>query len=501
MNSPKAIKNLYRLALMAVLAFVAVSCSTKNEELLASVPDDVDFVASVNLIDLAKESGVTFEDGRMILPREYTYIKDNLPENFTKDAGKLAEAVDLKNIVIFGSLRKETAYVTASVLDIENLRSFLKKSGMERDKEAGYEIYATSESDYAECVVISDDEKQAWFMEGRKYVKNVDDFEHARKKNNILRYSGIADALTKDNIFNVAFDQNSVNPLAEEYWGIISGNIKNNAFVLDATAIKTDGESIPVSSLTEISTDFLRYMPANFLGVIAFGLKGEGEWTDQFETGLKLGGLDAASAKEIMSYIRSLDGTVAIGFGPKNKSALFGGNINGWQAIAMVHMSQNKVNDLISLFNNLFQSQGVAPASAGNGLYQIDMDGSMVTYGMLDGYFAIGFNIGLAPDKNNSFTSDFTGKKLAAAFQTPLLSETLDAPKLTYSIKAYTELNGNTIRTQVRLVGTDKPIIPTLVGDFPAMTEAINRAFASNRALASEEVSVEEVEADDIFAD
>ncbi len=37
-----------------------------------------------------------------------------------------------------------------------------------------------------------------------------------------------------------------------------------------------------------------------------------------------------------------------------------------------------------------------------------------------------------------------------------------------FSIKAYLELNGPTARMQINLVGTEKPIIPTLVATVPA---------------------------------
>lgn len=496
MNLNRSLSTLCRMALMSLIILTVASCSSKKDKLLESVPDDVEFAVTMNFIDLAKKSNISVEDGRLILPREYSYVKENLPDDFTKTAGKMAEAVDLENVVVFGYVNKEAVYVTFALNDPDSFRSLLKNEDFERDRENGYEIYAKSDSEYADCWVISEDETQAWFVDRRRDVKNIEDFELARKKNNILKYSGLKSALTADNIVNVVFDQTAINSGLEEYWATGSANIVDNAIVLEMTAIKTDGEPIPATALQEISPDFLRYIPSNFLGVAAFGLNPDGEWVDQVKNVLTqmAGHRNQAMVDEVMPYIKAVDGTVAFGFGPKNKSALLSGRPDGWQAIAMVHMTQSKVNSLTELLKtNLPQS-----TSAGDGLYKFEDSNMSITYGMLDGYFAIGVNTGLKPDKNNSFASDFTGKSYAMVLQSPMLNEIVDAPKLSYSVKAFMELNGSTLRLQIKLVGADSPIIPTLVADGPVFFEALEKQIRSSNNYSygdqfDEAVVVEEI--------
>lgn len=504
MNLKRSLSTICRMALMSLIIIAVASCSSKRDKLLETVPDDSELVVTVNLVELAKKSEITVEDGRLVLPREYTYIKENLPEGFTKIAGKIAESVDLENIVVFGYINKDEVYATVALKDADSFRTLLKNEDFERDRENGYEIYAKSDSDYADCWVISEDESQAWFVDRRRDVKKIEDFELARKKNNIMKYSGLKSALRDDNIVNVVFDQTALNSGLDEYWAVGSANIDNNAIVLEVTAMKADGEPMESTGLQEISPDFLRYIPSNFLGVAAFGLKPDGEWIDHVKNAFSqmYGTRNQAMMDEVMPYIKAVDGTVAFGFGPKNKSALLSGKPEGWQAIAMVHMTQSKVNSLTEIFkNNLPQS-----TSAGNGLYKCNLGTSSLTYGMLDGYFALGFNTGLQPDKNNSFASDFTGKSYAMVLQSPMLNEIVDAPKLSYSVKAFMELNNSTLRLQIKLIGAESPIIPTLVADGPVFFEALNKQIRSNNSYSSygnqfEEEIVEEVVVDSVAAD
>ena len=320
--------NPFSLTYGLLAAFIAgffCSCSSDKDKLLETVPSDTEFVATVDMIKLAKDAGVTVEDGRLALPDEYSFIKDQMPADAMKEIGRVAQAVDLENIVIFGSINKNEAYGTAIVKDADDLKAYLKKNDFSRSTEEGKEVYSTSDSDYAECIAFSEDDKQVWFIPTRRLLKNIEDFELARKKNNILRFSGLASALKEENIANIIVDQASLKTGLDDYWVTASINIKDNAIVAQSTIIKPDGEEYETDMLKPVNTDFLRYMPSNFIAAAAIGINQQSGWVDEVmkAMGLIYGPRMESQADQIAPYLKALDGTIAIGVGPKDKGAFF----------------------------------------------------------------------------------------------------------------------------------------------------------------------------------
>ena len=192
--------------------------------------------------------------------------------------------------------------------------------------------------------------------------------------------------------------------------------------------------------------------------------------------GLIYGPRMESQADQIAPYLKALDGTIAIGIGPKDKGAFFESpNPASWQALLMAHMTQDKVNELTQMVNSLFPRS----TKAANGLYKVNDGGFDMTYGNVDGYFTVTLGMEPKPDKSNSFANDFNGKPLAIVVQTPLLSSLVDDKSLDYSIKGTFELNGTATRLQINLVGTDKPILPTLVAGMPRFAEAFEKKSRS----------------------
>lgn len=468
----KQTKQTLRHLLWSLIAFsVALSsCTSKKEKMLESVPFDAEYVATIDLVQFAAESKMTIEDGRLVLPSEYNMFKEHISSEQLKIIGQIAKAVDLENIVAFGYINRGRNFLTAPIKDADALRSLLKNAGLERDRQDGWEIFSESSSDYADVVAISQDETQIWFVERRKEVANLDDFELAKKKNNILRYSGLADALTKDNIANVVFDQTVLKNGMDTYWAAATVTIDNNALIIKGSSIKPDGTPFKTTGLQPVDTDFIRYMPANFIGALAFGINPDGQWTQQLEAMARQfsSKSDYDAFSQALPYLKAIDGTVAFGFGPKNKSALLNpASPTQWQALLMAHMPQSKINEL----TETFRSNLPGSTSVSNGLYRFNSQEVDFYYGSVDGYFTLTLGMAPSPDKSNSFTSDFDGKPLAAVFQTPLLGSIVDDASLNYSIKTSLEMNDSEITLQLNLVGTESPIIPTLVSTLPLFAE------------------------------
>lgn len=464
MNLNLSLKHLCFATLLSIIMLLNSSCSSDKNKILESVPDDAEFVMTLNLFEFAQQANLSIEGGRLVMPREYSIIKENLPENFTKIIGQAVQAIDIENIVVFGYINKDIAYMTFPVKNADALRELLKgdEFELERDRLNGYEIYSESDSDYDECIVISNDETQAWFIPRRDCVKYVEDFEFARKKNNILRYSGLASALTADNITNAVFDMGCIDAMLGKYWLTTSANIDRNSISINASAITTDGEHFDTKDLQEISPEFLSYMPANFIGVTAVGINPEGTWLNQVKMLCAQQRRYSTDFEMAQPYLEALDGTIAFGFGPKSLKSFYSKDISDWEFITMVHMTPNKVTKLIDLIKD-----NIPGVKSDGKLNYIEDNGYRITFGNVDGYFAAAFNTDITKGNSNSFSSDFNGKNYAMILQTPMLNEIIDNPTLNYSVKASMDIKKSVINIDLKLVGTDAPIIPTLMVDAP----------------------------------
>lgn len=475
------------------------SCSSKQDKLLDTVPYDAEVVATTNLIELAEKAEISIEDGQVVLPPEYTYIRRSIPADVFKDIAVIAQSVDLEYIVVFCYINKNNRFfATAALTDADSFRSYLRKKDYISSRTDGLEVFASSDSDYADCFAISPEGDQVWFVPSRSHVSEISSFQ-SLGKNSITRYSGLSDALKADNIANIVVDYTAVqNTELSGYWSRMSLNIVNNAIVARFTSIQPDGEPMDFNGFQEISTDFLRYIPSNFIGAMAFGVNPDSEWTARVLDAISTY-LTNARMSEMVPYVKAIDGTVAMGFGPRDRNSLLTMTEDGMQAIAMVHMNQQKVNELVSFVNsNMPRSENI-----GNGLYKINMEGTDLTYGSVDGYFAMAINAPLKSDNNNSFASDFSGKPFAAVVQTPMLKDLVNDSRFDYSIKAIMDVNGPDFVLQINLVGSEKPIIPTIIGDAPAFFEKLQAQIISARQKASAYVEPDAVveEVDDFGLD
>lgn len=463
---------------LILLSFILVfsSCSSKTEELLKNVPFDAQVVGTLNLVELASESGVTVSDGHLQLPNEFSMLKENISQSDLDKMSDIAEAVDLEHIVFFGYVKREMAFATTYLKDADKLRSLLKAEGFDRQLDKGREIFA--KGDYGPCLAMDDEENQIWFVANRGNLSELENFEFARKKNNITRYSGLTEALTKDAVANVVVDQSAVQLGLDDYWTATSLSVNNNTIVLTAKSITNAGEEYHSDALTKVDTDFLRYIPANFIGAMAIGVNGNSQWLKPLEAVVQQNGSnnDRAVFNEMLPYLKSIDGTVAFAFGPKTKGSLLKPeNPQEWQALLMAHMSQSKVNDLTETMRSYLPGS----TAVSNGLYNFNSQELDLTYGAVNGYFAIGWGLDLKPDKSNSFTNDFNGKPFGLVLQTPMLNSLVDDSRLAYSVKAAMEMNGNTLTIQLNLVGSDSPIIPTLVSTLPVFAEKYQQKVRS----------------------
>lgn len=457
------------LACLAVLITAAFSsCNNDRKQLLETVPFDSDAVAAVDLLRLASDCQVKIEDGRLVLPPELSDFKKEISPEVSKTIARVAGAIDLKNVVIFGSA-STSPIATAKVTDIEELRSLIKKYDGDKVTDASLEAYKVNGS----YIVISNDEKQFWLADREKQIAQIEDYEALDAKKSICRYSGVESALMADGIAAYAVNLAAVQTMNHNYW--LTGGIKvaDNAIVAETSMIEADGSAVETDLLQEINTDFLRYMPSNFIGAFAFGINPESkDYAKILGEAQKLGGVPD---NDVLNFVKALDGTIAFGFGPKNKQAFTSGSPADWQFLAMAHMSREKVNAL----TKYVASQLPGSKEGNKGLYTFNSRDVNVTYGNVDGNFAVAFGMPLDSKEENSFASVFTGKRLAGVVQTPLLNTIVNNPRLNYSVKATFELNGDTYVLTLKLVGNENPIIPTLVKDVPAFFEAFFSAVSS----------------------
>lgn len=468
------------LAIMLTAAFS--SCNNDRKQLLETVPFDSDGVAAVDLLRLASDCQVKIEDGRLVLPPELSQIKESLTPEVSKTIARVAETVNLKNVVIFGSA-SGSPIATAKITDAEGLRSLIKKFDGEKVSGNSLEAYEVGGS----YIVISGDEKQCWLADREKQIAQIEDYEAMDAKKSICRYSGVESALMADGIATYAVNLAAVQTMNQNYWVAGKVTVDNNAIVAEAKIMEPDGEGVETDMLQEIDTDFLRYMPSNFIGAFAFGIN-----PDSKDYAKILGEVKplASGNEEVFDYVKALNGTVAFGFGPKNKEAFTSASPANWQFLAMARMNRDKIESL----TKLAASQLPGSKETSKGLYSFRSGEVDVTYGEVDGNFAVAFGMPLDSKEENSFTTVFEGKRLASVFQTPLLNTIVNNPKLNYSIKATFELNDDTYVLTIKLIENDNPIIPTLFNDIPEFFELFTAAPKKPDLNVADDVVVEEIE-------
>ncbi|MBD5346263.1 MAG: hypothetical protein HDR92_03920 [Bacteroides sp.] len=249
-------------------------------------------------------------------------------------------------------------------------------------------------------------------------------------------------------------------------WLTYSIRQESDVASVSAKLMEGSGKPVELKGLQAISTDFLRYVPADMNVVAAAGLTPEIDWDAaaalvNMVADRTTAGYIAAAAP----YLKSIDGTVAIALGFDKAGNLSPATT---RFLAMVRMDRSKINEVV-------RQAGVLAALGGASTEQISATVSRIALpassgmpseiyiGEVDGNLVISSYL---PDgkANNSFTTSVEGHEAAAVVAVP--ARVLPAAQFpaNQGIDVRFILDSTGATTRVAFPGADRTPLAVLAG-------------------------------------
>ena len=407
--------------LTAVFVGLVSSCS-KRAEILDNVPADVTMVATVNVDKFCSAVGVTLKgDGTAeVCDPMQGVVRDNV-KMFDALARMKAEGVaDIDNIVV----AVDNENVTYAIMAVGDMDKFNAATGEYLDWNEAANGYRTAR--FGSQSLLAKD-GQVWAVTGaRDAVKAVDEFKKRAREMSVAQLDGIAEALGRDNMANVAVASgfasmtgsgkpNTEIAVQDKEWSVASlKDGADNSVVMDWEMMQSTGLTVKPKGMQNINPALLAYVPENFNVTVACGLTKDFDWEPLRKVIMLAGGFQTAAFMSVVNpYLESIDGTVLMAAAPSSPELLTDGDVSDWDFIVMVHMPQSKINSLMSMIGNMMSTAGMTPTVTADGLMAIPQYGKTMYIGNVDGYLGIS-TIGFDNTRNNSLAPTFVNKDMAA---------------------------------------------------------------------------------------
>ncbi len=448
----KSTTRLCRIPLLLAAALICVlnSCTGTEEELLSAVPASAQTVITANLVRLANEAGYTDKDGNINLSDFFNETISVSPE--TIDAAK--EAVDLEHTVIY-SLQGSSFSILCNVKDADALKALAKANSIKTSETDGYTVYDISGFKLA----VKDG--KIWGSENDPVAIAKLTAEKCGSDGSFTIHKGLCGFLAADRAISatISLEQTGAPQNRKYLAAAVSGN--DYTASVNACLMRASGEKIPMDMLTDIHTDFMRYLPANFNIVAAAGLTDKVNWDDIAEFIGSMGGLRARGILDsVLDIIKQCDGTAAIG---ADGYSLPG---NEPMFILMVHLPQDKIKATEQNIANEFTAYGITPYKRHDGQTELRLPGMRIFTGNTDGYMSIGTQP-FVPARENSLTTIFKGQRAAVSVKLESLAGYIQG--CTYGLDLSARTGATDTEIRVSFPGSDEKPLATLLGFFRIM--------------------------------
>ncbi|MDE7407326.1 MAG: hypothetical protein K2M76_02800 [Muribaculaceae bacterium] len=456
-------------AVVMLCALVMTSCSkTSNEAvMLATVPAKSECVVMVDFAQVLKRAGCTVNEGSIELTPAVRRLLGS-GDDATGLAAAIHDAplaVDLENVIMFTtSPNMQNLMVTLPVKDAAMLVAALESHQAQDMTEKDGVTYCRL-GDMAVAV----GERQAWMAESKlsTLMSKVAEFTSMDSEESLESLAGISEYLGGSQAVRVAVNaQMAALPGAKvDTWGCASVDIQQQVIGLHCTIMQGDGSQVSVTGdLQDISTDFLRYVPGSFISAAAVGIRPDVDWGSVAGMATMIIGYQAGGMiNNIMPYLKSIDGTVAVAAGPAGGApAIADVNLKTWDFLAMVHMSQAKVDEAIGLLGFYMQNMG-KNYKKNDSMIQCDIEDGVTVYAAnLDGYLAVS-NREFDSACNNSMEDLFESRKGAFVLNVPADSEVVKAFGLPWGFDFNVQLTDNDLHARMSLNGTNESVLKALI--------------------------------------
>lgn len=462
---------LFALPLLTAIVFglLAVSCS-KEKKLLEVIPSSVDFVGTVRLKSALEKGGCKYENGSAVIPSGVSDT-ERLTNLVTLIGSMDASGVCNPDETVCGHSADGTVFMVLSVGDRKKFKEATAGEIDWTDETGGY----TCGSVGSMAVLL--DDSRVWFVGAKPSdaVGVVDGLIKDAGKSSIGSMTGIAQLLSEDNLVNIAVRQVDVpakekkgakgeNPALEVKWATLTLNVQDNKLVGNSSMMEADGKPVAVAGMQEINQAVLAYVPENFNVALGFGVTPDFDWSLLTKSAGAFGGFQGqAMLTAVIPYLQSIDGTIFVAAGPANSEAYSDIEPGNWQFIAMVHLPQQKINDIMGMMRSSMFMAGVSPKEK-DGIMMIPQYGMNIYMGNVDGYLAVS-NIPFEDNRQNSLAPVFNGKVGALSLSLPTLKVFGDGMP-DYGVGVKVQMNPDNATGELVLTGTDRPILEVLLAAF-----------------------------------
>ena len=364
-------KILYLLA-VTVMAVMSSCSSEDTSNLLQLVPADADFVATLNLDELATEAGVSLTD----------------------EVNALRGCVNAEAVVAYGQLPSEV-YLLAEVADGGKLAATLRDScGLEESEAQGFTLYGAS----GNRVGIAVKDGKIWISaQASDIAANITRQLEKAKEESIDGNPELRELLVNDNTANVLVKANAVMSQFDMFgplpligmlgdfpvkYFLVQADMADKKLTLRSRNIGKNGDVTEIPYLTEMNVEALEFIPSDFN--VGFGVAISPEIIGQAVSAIRsFGGFLGQSQQEklerMLPFLESAEGTITVGANAP-LSDLFSSNLRGYQDLdmtAVVSFRNGKAGEFLGLLKEFTSAMGLNPstvASDGSLQYQIPAD-------------------------------------------------------------------------------------------------------------------------------
>lgn len=290
-------------SLAMVLGFVMQSCGSKSSN---QVPADATMVVTLNLNRVIENAGASVDDkGNITLPADLE--TDAQVKAMSSMMSSFVAPFELNDMVLYTrSANMNEGFVgIVNLRDraaaIEKLNSVLGQS----EKESGFEVYKANGVTFA----VKDNTLYA-----ASSLADITEGIKAAKKESFESMGAVNDYLHQGKA--IAMVVNGTGKLPGNYadsWVCLNFDVEDQSLTGEFIMMNVDGKRVDFGSAIDVvSTDFLRYLPANTQSVMAFG-----QITDpNIKATLKM---LANQMGPMADAINGLDGTIAFALGTNDQ--------------------------------------------------------------------------------------------------------------------------------------------------------------------------------------
>lgn len=471
MNPVRMMRWLYATACCAILLVVGACSQEVKTSLLDTVPSSAPVVAVADVELLLKRAGCSFDGGTVQLSPQLRKIADTPAESSSAVAASLRifadlyGAVDLSEVVFVGidpGQNSNDTFFTFMVSDKGAVVAKMEALGVkDTATEPDYQVYAGDEWTLA----MHGD--QGWLISaGTDSDKARSYFTAPDRKESIGAQTGIVDFLNTDNAINVAVSINSDNDGRRACVGV---KVEDTVMGMSMQLVAPDGSvSDFAAPLQEVSTDFLRYVPASYIGAAAIGFTPDFDWSALGSLAALVGGRDVSTMMQMaIPFLSKIDGTLAVAAGPAGGApAIADINLRTWNLMVMAHMQQADVDATLAQIAAMAPQIGAVPVKMESnplGLSAWRMpDGTELYAGNVDGCLTLSNREPVA-DGENSMTDTFLSQRAAMAVNIPAGSEVVKAFNLPWGFNVSMQCGKSQIDVRFSLNGTDRSVFQALL--------------------------------------